>query len=158
MTPKLPTLTVGDLHALTTSLMATGHRTLPVCATDGRARYPYELYTNEPMPGQIDALLINVHPEAHFAAPYPVPADWPADRVETWNAQADRIKVKFCAFANQHHADVPSSFRMKQALEQIWKCGQPDAAEEHPELATLSPSDLSKHLVQLAGEVLGFIK
>lgn len=43
ITPRLHTLTVFELHAVTLELISKGHGSLPVCTTDGRARYPFQV-------------------------------------------------------------------------------------------------------------------
>lgn len=99
MTIQLPTITVRELHAQLQSLIDQGKGDVPVCATDCRARYPFQAYTVLNQSGYTDALLIYVRPDAHFAQRNPLPLNWGASRVDEWNAEADTIKGRCGAFA-----------------------------------------------------------
>lgn len=99
MTIELKTYTFADLHAQLQALIDRGLGNVPVCATDCRARYPFEAYTVLDQSGYTDALLIYVRPDAHFAERDPLPINWGSDRVATWNQEADSIKARCGAFA-----------------------------------------------------------
>lgn len=92
MTIELKTMTVADLHAQLQALIDDGKGDLPVCATDCRARYPFQAYTVLNSSGYPDALLIYVRPDAHFAQRDPLPLNWGPGRVAKWNDEADAIK------------------------------------------------------------------
>lgn len=147
MTIELKTYTVEDLNALTADLLKQGHQSLPVCATDCRARYPFEAYTVLNQSGYTDALLLYVRPDAHFADRDPLPLSWGVDRVKGWNREADTIKGRCGAFGDRHLDRGPSFAGMKAALEEIWNSTQP--GEGH------SDSDASDRLVKIAGQALG---
>lgn len=100
MTIELPTVTVAELHAQLQALIEQGKGELPVCATDCRARYPFQAYTVLNQSGYTDALLIYVRPDAHFAQRDPLPINWGPSRVREWNAEADTIKQRCGAFAD----------------------------------------------------------
>jgi hypothetical protein len=99
MTIELKAYTVRELHAQLQSLMDAGKGDVAVCATDCRARYPFQAYTVLNQSGYTDALLIYVRPDAHFAQPEPLPMNWGASRVAYWNEEADTIKARCGAFA-----------------------------------------------------------
>lgn len=152
---QLRTFNVSELHALTHDLVQRGMEAVAVCATDGRARYPFQAYTVLSAAGYTDALLLNVRPDAHFAQPSPLPINWGPGRVAEWNEAADRIKTTCGAFADKHHPAAPSAYGMKQALEKIWNSAHPDAAEHMPELRGISEAAYGEWLVRIAGEALG---
>jgi hypothetical protein len=154
MTIELRTQTVGELHALTQSLLDQGLRDLPVCATDCRARYPFEAYTVLNQSGSTDALLIYVRPDAHFASRDPLPVNWGPDRVAGWNREADTIKLGCGAFGDRQHEDAPSYHDMKAALEKILASTNPGADESNPELRGLGDSDRAKVIAEIAGAAL----
>lgn len=155
MTIELKTMTVADLHAQLQALLDDGKGDLPVCATDCRARYPFQAYTVLNQSGYTDALLICVRPDAHFAQRDPLPLNWGTSRVQEWNSEADAIKERCGAFADRHHDRVPSSYTMKVALEKIWNSGHPDAPEHMPELRGITEAAFGDRLVSIAGEALG---
>jgi hypothetical protein len=99
MATELNTYTVAELHAQLQALIDQGKGDLPVCATDCRARYPFQAYTVLNPSGYTDALLIYVRPDAHFAQRHPLPRNWSENRVAEWNAEADTIKQRCGAFA-----------------------------------------------------------
>lgn len=99
MNIKLPTVTVRELHAQLQALIDQGKGDIPVCATDCRARYPFQAYTVLNQSGYTDALLIYVRPDAHFAERAPLPMNWHPNRVSRWNDEADEIKSRCGAFA-----------------------------------------------------------
>ena len=92
MTIELKTMTVADLHAQLQALMDAGHGDVPVCATDAAARFPFQMYPVRNTSGYVDALLIRVRPDAHFAQRDPLPPNWSQSRVLRWNDEADAIK------------------------------------------------------------------
>lgn len=157
MTIELPTVTVAELHAQLQALIEQGKGELPVCATDCRARYPFQAYTVLNQSGYTDALLIYVRPDAHFAQRDPLPINWHPSRVREWNAEADTIKESCGAFADRHHERAPSSYDMKAALEKIWNSGHPDAPDHMPELRGISEAGFGERLVAIAGKALGRI-
>lgn len=99
MTIELNTYTVAELHAQLQALIDQGKGDVPVCATDCRARYPFQAYTVLNQSGYTDALLIYVRPDAHFAQRAPLPLNWSESRVAEWNTEADTIKQRCGAFA-----------------------------------------------------------
>ncbi len=99
MTIELKTYTVAELHAQLQTMIDRGLGSIPVCATDCRARYPFEAYTVLDHSGNTDALLIYVRPDAHFAQRNPLPINWAPNRVAEWNHEADSIKTRCGAFA-----------------------------------------------------------
>ena len=99
MTIELQTYTVAELHAQLQTLVDRGLGNIPVCATDCRARYPFQAYTVLCPSGYTDTLLIYVRPDAHFAQRSPLPINWGSARVADWNAEADAIKARCGAFA-----------------------------------------------------------
>lgn len=155
MTIELKTMTVAELHAQLQALLDDGKGDLPVCATDCRARYPFQAYTVLDQSGYADALLIYVRPDAHFAQPDPLPLNWGPSRVQEWNSHADAIKERCGAFADRHHDCVPSSYAMKVGLEKIWNSGHPDAPEYMPELRGMTEGAFGNRLMAIAGEALG---
>lgn len=98
MTIQLHTYTVAELHAQLQSMIDRGLGNVPVCATDCRARYPFQAYTVRNLSGYTDALLIYVRPDAHFAPKSPLPINWGAGRINEWNEEADRVKAACGAF------------------------------------------------------------
>lgn len=99
MTVTLKPCTVRDLHAQLQAMMDLGQGDIPVCATDCRARYPFQAYAVNGPSGYTDALLIHVRPDAHFAQLNPLPLNWWPSRVAEWNREADEIKGRCGAFA-----------------------------------------------------------
>lgn len=99
MSIELKVMTVGDLHAQLSELIKHGLQDLPVCATDCRARYPFQAFTVLNPSGYVDALLISVRTDAHFAQPDPLPMNWSPHRVYGWSAVADEVKQRCGAFA-----------------------------------------------------------
>lgn len=55
------------MHAQLQALIDRGLGSIPVCATDCRARYPFQAYTVLDESGYTDALLLYVRSDAHFA-------------------------------------------------------------------------------------------
>ena len=96
---EIKTMTVADLHAQLQALMDQGLGNVPVCATDCRARYPFQAYTVLNASGYTDAMLIYVRPDAHFAQRDPLPPNWGPRRVAEWNQEADAVKQRCGAFA-----------------------------------------------------------
>lgn len=117
--PQLHTLTVFELHALTLELISKGHGSLPVCTTDGRARYPLQVFPSAGEPGGPDALLIYPRPDAHFSPVHWPEADAPPCSTSEWNALADELKARAVPF--QAHATLPDepSTSQLQALERF---------------------------------------
>ncbi len=112
--PQLPTITVFELHAMTLELISKGHGTLPVCTTDGRARFPFQAYPAAGQLGDPDALLICPRPDAHF-----LPVVWPAPdahacKTSEWNAIADEMKAHVAPF--QAPAALPDDLTTEQLL------------------------------------------
>ncbi len=99
MTIELNTYTVAELHSQLQALIDQGKGDVPVCATDCRARYPFQAYTVLNQSGHTDALLIYVRHDAHFAQRDPLPHNWSESRVAEWNAEADTTKQGCGAFA-----------------------------------------------------------
>jgi len=154
MTIELNTMTVAELHAQLQVLIEQGKGDTPVCATDCRARYPFQVYTVLSPSGYTDALLIHVRPDAHFAQRNPLPLNWGESRVQEWNSTADAIKTRCGAFADQHHDRAPSSYGMKVALEKIWHSAHPEASKTIPELRGLDKGALISRMMSLAKEGL----
>ena len=155
VTIELKTMTVADLHAQLQALIDAGKGNVPVCATDARARYPFQAYTVLNQSGYTDALLIYVRPDAHFAERDPLPLNWGPHRVQKWNDEADATKASCGAFADKHLDGVPSSYDMKAALQKIWNSGHPDACQHMPELRGISEAAFGDRLVKIAGKALG---
>lgn len=155
MTIELKAFTVAELHAQLADLVASGHGHLPVCATDCRARYPFQAYTVPSPSGSLDALLIYVRPDAHFAQPDPLPSHWGPSRVGEWNELADEVKARCGAFADRHLPNVPSCYEMRKALEAIHESGHPDAPDHVPELRGITEAAFGDRLVRLAGGAIG---
>lgn len=86
---QLPVLTVAQVHALTSQLMAEGLATLPVCATNGRARYPVQFITSVPLDGCAQALLVLPRADARFAIPTDFTHAVSAEEVNLWNEFAE---------------------------------------------------------------------
>lgn len=155
MSIELPTITVAELHAQLANLVANGHGSLPVCATDCRARYPFHAYTVLSPSGYLDALLLYVRPDAQFAQRDPLPINWSPDRVTHWNELAAEVKGRCGAFAEPPKPGMPSAALMQHALERIHACGHPDAYQHMRELRGITEAGFGDHLVRLAGEALG---
>ncbi len=155
MTIELKTITVGELHAQLGHLVERGLQDLPVCATDGRARYPFTAYTVVNPSGYVDALLINVRPDAHFAQRDPLPVNWSESRVAAWNEIADEVKRRCGAFGDRHLSDVAATHELRKALERIHDRTLPEAGEHLPELRGLTEFAYAQWVARTAGTVLG---
>ncbi len=119
ITPRLHTLTVFDLHAVTLELISKGHGSLPVCTTDGRARYPFQVFPSAGEPAGPDALLIYPRPDAHFSPVcWPVP-DAPACKTTEWNTLADELKTHAEPFQPPATLGDELSAAQLQALERF---------------------------------------
>lgn len=153
---ELPTITVAELHAQLTDLVAKGHGNLPACTSDGRARYPFQTFAVPSPAGVLDALLIMPRPDARFAQRDPLPDGWQPECFTYWNELAQEVKDRCGAFADlDQPAGWPSAHVMKRTLERIHDCGHPDAPEHMPELRGISEAGFGEHLVRLAGDALG---
>lgn len=155
MTIELRSITVAELHAQLANLVANGHGNLPVCATDCRARYPFQIYTVPNPSGFLDALLVYVRPDAHFAQREPLPTNWGPDRVTHWNEAADEIKRRCGAFADRHLPDVASTPELRTALERIHDSTKPEAEHNMPELRGLTEFGYARWVASTAGRALG---
>lgn len=155
MTIELKTITVGELHAQLVDLVQRGLQDLPVCATDCRARYPFQAYTVQNPSGYTDALLIYVRPDAHFAQREPLPPNWSPDRVAQWNLIADETKRRCGAFGDRHLPDVAAPHELRKSLERIHDSTQAQAADHMPELRGLTEFNYAQWVAVTAGAVLG---
>lgn len=155
MTIELPTITVGELHAQLAHLVAQGLQDLPVCTTDGRARYPFQAYTVYSPAGYRDAVLIYVRPGAHFAQRDPLPMNWGPSRVLHWNEIADEVKRRCGAFADRHLPDVASTPELRTALERIHDSTKPEAEHNMPELRGLTEFSYARWVASTAARALG---
>lgn len=155
MTIELKTITVGELHAQLAHLVEQGMQDLPVCATDCRARYPFSAYTVLNPSGYVDALLIYVRPDAHFAQRDPLPRNWGPSRVAEWNEIADEVKRRCGAFGDRHLPDVAPAHELRKALERIYDSAHPEADQHMPELRGLTEFAYAQWVASTAGTVLG---
>lgn len=99
---ELRTITVAELHRQLGELIAQGYSDLPICATDCRARYPFQACTVLDASGNLDALLLYVRPDARFAQREPLPIGWGPERVAGWNQEADQVVATSGAFAGMN--------------------------------------------------------
>ncbi|EDC3150127.1 hypothetical protein HZM05_002802 [Salmonella enterica] len=104
MTTQIEVMTVAELHTQLQQLVDDGFGDIPVCATDLRARYPFQAYTVLNPAGYTDALLINVRPDAHFTRKEPLPVNWGNNRVADWNTNADAVRQACGTFADTPHS------------------------------------------------------
>jgi hypothetical protein len=155
MTIELKTYTVGEMVAQLGHLVEQGLPDLPVCATDGRARYPFQAYTVLSPAGYRDAVLLYVRPDAHFAQPQPLPVHWAHDRVAGWNEIADEVKRRCGAFGDRHLPDMATPVQLRQALQLIYDSVQPGAATRLTQLRGLTAPAHLQWIARTAGAVLG---
>lgn len=155
MTIELNTITVDELHGQLAALVGQGLGYMPVCATDGRARYPFQAYTVYSPSGYCDALMLNVRPDAHFAQRVPLPPTWGPSRVQHWNEIADEVKRRCGAFADRHLPDVATAYEFRKALERIHDSTHPEAEHHMPELRGLTEFAYAQWVARTAGTVLG---
>lgn len=98
MAIELPTITIAELHKQLQAYIDQGLGDVPVVATDGSGRYPFQAYTVLNASGYTDAFLLYGRPDAHFAQRDPLPPNSVPSRVAKWNAGADRVKSACGAF------------------------------------------------------------
>jgi hypothetical protein len=92
-----PVITVAELAAQLQSMIADGHGNLPVFASDGRGRYPFQTFVPLNRAGYHDCLLIQPQPHLHVEEK-PVGLK-PEGYFREVNEEADGVRKACGAFA-----------------------------------------------------------
>lgn len=91
------TYTVKELHDLLGKMIERGEGHVGICASDGRAYYPFEVCSPADAAGYTEALLITVRPDARFKPHETLKFNQP--NIVDWNRKADEIAARCGPFA-----------------------------------------------------------